>query len=42
MHFSGFLNQFLNQIEKEKRKIQKKEKGRSDLFGPGREAGPAR
>jgi hypothetical protein len=43
MHFRGFLNQFLNQIEKENSKIQKKiEKGHGDLFGPGREAGPAR
>jgi hypothetical protein len=44
MHFIFFLNQFLNQIEKGKKiKIQRKiEKGRGDLFGPGRKAGPAR
>jgi hypothetical protein len=42
MHFICLLNQFLNQKEKGKIKIFKKiEKGRGELFGPGRKAGPA-
>jgi hypothetical protein len=43
MHFSGFLNQFLNQIEKKKQNSKKaKKKGHGEPFGPGREASPAR